>query len=286
MWQDIYNSYTGRAIGTLKGFVSGLVAPFVSMTGLKTFFFFKKSVVTIGSTALILAILKYFHNSNYGSKIKLQINHDFFKIILILAVAAVVQPFFINVTGHWPYQGVLTSPFWGLLIGSASILLLQYIAVLKHLKERVWFVILFLVILGLWSVRFYDTLEYVREWPNNKPDQKVIEFSKVIKTMEPSSERLAFRIIPQNLIWKSQFPVFNMEYYMEMPTIDFADTKDLLVDLRWFQDRSEYPFYSFVIAENKTEIENIHNKIKKTMKNSISEIRDIQGQYLFIVNPK
>ncbi|MEK7087322.1 MAG: hypothetical protein AAB958_01310, partial [Patescibacteria group bacterium] len=269
MWQDIYNSYTGRAIGTLKGFVSGLVAPFVSMTGLKTFFFFKKSVVTIGSAALILAILKYFHNSNYGSKIKLQINHDFFKIILILAVAAVVQPFFINVTGHWPYQGVLTAPFWGLLIGLASILLLQYIAVLKYSKEKLWFIILFVVILGLWSIRFYDTLGYVKDWPNNKPAQEVIEFGKSIKLIAPNEEKIVFRIIPQNTIWKSQFPVFNMEYYIGMPAIDFANINDLLVDFWWFQNRSEYPFYSFVIAENRTEIENLRNEIKKTMKNSI-----------------
>jgi len=284
-WRDIYGSYLGRAVGPLKGFVLGLIAPFVSMTGIKTFYIFKKTFLALGGAILVFAILKYFHNCNYESRIKFQINNNFFKIIFMLAIAAVIQPFFINVTGHWPYQGVLAAPFWGLLTGVASVFLLQYIAVLKYLKEKTWFIILFLVIFGLWSVRFYDTLEYVKDWPNNKPNQKVLEFSKVIKNIEPNNERLAFRIIPQNPIWKSQFPTFNMEYYMGMPTIDFANTKDLMVDFYWFQNRSEYPFYSFIIAENKSDALKIRQELLVKNVKNISPILEIQGQYLFTVGP-
>ena len=276
-WQDIFTSYAGRAIGSLRGFISGLTAPFVSMTSIKTIFIFKKTIITFLSAITILGILWKF-------KEKIGLNLNYFKIILILAISAALQPFFINVTGHWPYQGVLTAPFWGLLVGTSSSFLLQYIAVLKYSKGKALFMTLFLIVLGLWSIRFYDTFNYVKDWPNNRPDQKVIEFSRVIKTIEPNSERLAFRIIPKNPIWKSSFPIFNMEYYMGMPTIDFANTKDLLVDFNWFQNRSEYPFYSFIISENKMEIESLRNEIKKTPPVSISEMKNIQGQYLFIVN--
>lgn len=285
-WHDIYISYTGRALGLVKNFILGTITPFVSITGIKTFYIFKKTFLALSSAFLIFTILKYFHNFNYGGILKLQINPHFFKIIIALAIAAFIQPFFINVTGLWPYQGVLTAAFWSLLIGMASTLLLQYIAVLKYSGERTWFIILFLIVLGLWFVRFYDTLKYVKDWPNNRPAQEVIEFSREIKTLYPNGEKIAFRIIPKNPIWKSQFPVFNMEYYMGMPTIDFANTTDLVTDFEWLNKRSEYLYYSFIISENKTEVENLLNEIKKTLPNRVSEIRDIEGQYLFTVGPK
>ncbi|MEK6863033.1 MAG: hypothetical protein AABW57_02635 [Nanoarchaeota archaeon] len=277
--RDIYTSYTGRAIGSLKNFILGLIMPFVSMTSLKTIFIFKKTVVALTSAAAIFGILWKFRQ-------RIGLDANYFKIIFILAVAAVAQPFFINVTGHWSYQGVLTAPFWGLLIGIASVGLLQYIAVLKYSKERTLFMILFLIVLGLWFVRFYDTFGYVKDWPNNRPDQKVIEFSREIKKLYPSEERIAFRIIPKNPILKSQFPTFNFEYYLGIPKIDFANSHDLLVDFWWFRNISEYPFYSFIIAENKSDIEKIRQElIIKNLKN-ISPIMNIQEQYLFTVGPK
>lgn len=281
---DIYISYTGRAIGSLKGFVLGLIAPFVSMTSIKTVFIFKKTIVAlISAMAFIVTLWAISHRErNFRQKIGLDFNY--FKIILILAIAAIVQPFFINVTGLWPYQGVLTASFWGLLIGAASMGLLQYISVLKHSKEIVWFIILFLIVLGLWFVRFYDTMIYVKDWPNNRPAQEVIEFSREIKTLYQNEEKIAFRVIPKNPIWKSQFSTFNMEYYMGMPTIDFANTSDLIADFKWLKKRSEYPFNSFIISENRSDVEKIRQEIANKNTKSIPPILEIQGQYLFIVN--
>lgn len=186
-WRDIYASYTGRAIGPLKGFILGLIAPFVSMTGIKTIYFFKKTVVALGSAVLIIGIL-------WKLKSKSNLNSNFFRIIFVLAVAAIVQPFFINVTGLWPYQGVLTTPFWGLLIGISSVV------IIKKLKEKEWrvlkmplFIILTGVMLLLWSTQLYSTFVYAKDWPNNRPDQKIIEFSKAIKTIESNSERVVFQ---------------------------------------------------------------------------------------------
>ena len=210
MINDFYRYYAERAIDNAKNFMIGIAAPLVSMTGIKTLYFFKKTFIALGSAVLIIGLL-------WKLRTKSNTDSDFFKIIGVLTVAAATQPFFLNVTGWWPYQGVLTAPFWGLLIGAASASLLQYIAVLKHLKEKMWFIILFLVIFGFWFVRFYDTLGYIKNWPNNRPDQKVIEFSKEIKKFYPDEEKLAFRIYPKNPIWKSQFPVFNFEYYLGMP---------------------------------------------------------------------
>ena len=149
-----------------------------------------------------------------------------------------------------------------------------------------YFWILTAIILILWSAQFYSTWVYVKEWPNNKPDQKVIEFSKEIKKFYPGEGKMTFRIYPKNPIWKSSFPTFNMEYYMGMPMVDFANTKDLLVDFWWFRNRSKYPFYSFVISENKNDIEKIRQELTTKNLRNISSIMDIQGQYLFTVGPK
>lgn len=277
-WQDIYNSYTGRAIGSLKGFILGLMAPFISMTSFKTFLFFKKSFLTLFSVGLILVIL-------WEVKEKLN-NSIFFKLIFVLAASAIIQPLLINVTGHWPYQGVLTAPFWGLLVGMASTFLFKQKNSLKNKSKKFLFLILALVLIGIWLARFYDTFKYANDWPNNKPPIQVIEFSKEIKKLYPNKEKIAFRVIPENSIWKSQFPTFNFEYYLGMPKIDFANAKDLLVDFEWLKNHSEYPFYSFLIAENESDIQKIHNEVKKTFRNSTSKIINIQNQYIFTVGPK
>ena len=280
-WQDIYISYAGRAVGTLKGFLLGLITPFISMTGIKTFYFLKKTAMALGSASLIIWIL-------WKLRTKLNLSNNFFKFVLILGTAAVIQPFFVNVTGHWPYQGVLTAPFWGLVIGAASASLLRCIAVLKHslLKEKITVTALVLIIAALWLVRFYDTLVYTKAWPNNEVPKEVLRFSEKIKTIYPNEERVAFRILPQNPVWKSQFPVFNFEYYLDMLKIEFVNVKDLLADFFWLRDISSYPFYSFVISENKSDTEIIRQElITKNLKN-ISPIVNIQGQYLFTVGPK
>lgn len=273
--RDIYISYTGRVIGSLKGFILGLISPFVSMTSIKTIFIFKKTIIALTSAAVIFGILCKFRK-------KTEISSNYFKIILVLAIAAIVQPFFINVTGHWPYQGVLTAPFWGLLIGTSSVFIIN---VLKQKESDTYktpfFWILTVIISMLWSAQFYSTSFYVKDWPNNRPTQEVIEFSREIKQLYSNKERIAFRIIPKNPIWKSQFPVFNMEYYMGMPTIDFANTKDLLVDFWWFQNRSEYPYYSFMISEDKSDIEKISKEIDIKEK-----ILTIQGQSVLVIPPQ
>jgi len=277
--RDIYVSYTGRAIGSLKNFILGLITPFVSMTSLKTIFIFKKTVVALIGAAVIFGTLWKFRQ-------RIGLNHDYFKIIVVLAGAAVIQPFFLNVTGWWPYQGVLTAAFWGLLIGAASLYSLQNIAVLKYLKEKTLFIILIAVISGIWFVRFYDTSNYIKDWPNNKPSEKIIEFSKEIKNFYPEEEKIALRIYPKNPIWKSQFPTFSFEYYLGMPKIDFANTKDLLMDFWWLRNRSEYPFYSFIIAENKSDVEKIRQELMTKNLKNISSIMEVQDQYLFTVGPK
>lgn len=290
MWQDIYKSYSGRSLGTLKGFLLGLVTPLVSMTSIKTFYFFKKTATALIIASSIFAILKYFYNSNYGSKLKFNFSSYFFKIIIVLACAAIVQPFFINVTGHWPYQGVLAAPFWGLLIGASSISLFEIfkkqIFSIFNKKEKWLIFILFILIAGIWLIRFYDTYNYVKDWPNNKVPKEVIEFSNKIKTIYPGEERMAFRILPQNSIWKSQFPVFNFEYYLGIPKIDFANTKDLLADFWWFRNISEYPFYSFIISENKSDALRMRKELVDKNINGVSPILKTNGQYLFTVSPE
>lgn len=290
--RDIYTSYTGRAVGSLKGFILGLITPFVSMTSIKTAFIFKKTVVALTSATVIFGILWKFRQ-------KIGLNLNYFKIIFILAIAVVIQPFFINVTGHWPYQGVLTAPFWGLLIGTSSVFIIDVLSrVVKvrpvaesDLKQKMpnfYYPvgILTAIILMLWSVQFYSTSAYVKDWPNNQVPKEVIEFSKTIKNIHLNEEKMTFRMLPQNSVWKSQFPVFNFEYYLGMPKVDFANTNDLLIDFWWLRNRSEYPFYSFIIAENKSDIEKIRRELADKNIKNISPIIEIQNQYLFTVAPK
>lgn len=278
--RDIYVSYTGRAIGSLKNFILGLIAPFVSMTSIKTIFIFRKTIVASISAVSILGILWKFRQ-------RIGLNFDYFKIIFVLAIAAIIQPFFINITGLWPYQGVLTAPFWGLLIGASSIFIADALRKRKSdIYRTLFFGILTVAVLIIWSAQFYGTWFYVKDWPNNRPDQKIINFSKTIKSIEPGKEKVAFRILPKNPIWRSQFPTFSFEYYLGMLKIDFANRYDFLTDFWWLRKTSQYPYYSFVISEDKKEAESLRSEIKKTLKNSVSEIKNIQGQYLFTVGPK
>lgn len=281
MANDFYRYYTERAIGNAKNFIIGIAAPFISMTGIKTFYFFKKTFVALTSAILIVGLL-------WKLRTKSNADSDFFKIIGVLAVAAVAQPFFLNVTGWWPYQGVLTATFWGLLIGISSTLILEIFKQKKllELKEKFLFGLLILTAAALWTYQFSNTWRYVKDWPNNKPDQKVIEFSKKIQSIQPGKEKLAFRIYPKNPIWKSQFPTFNFEYYLGMPKVDFANIQDLLVDFWWFRNISEYPFYSFIISENKSDVEKIRQELTAKNLKNISPIMNIQDQYLFTIGPK
>ncbi len=281
MVNDFYNYYVERAIGNSKNFIIGISAPFVSMTGIKTFYFFKKTFVALGSAVLIVGFL-------WKLRTKLNTDSDFFKIIGVLAIAAVTQPFFLNVTGWWPYQGVLTAAFWGLIIGTSTMLALEIFQRKKLLERKEIFLFGFLILIAaaLWIYQFSNTWNYVKDWPNNKPDQKVIEFSREIKKFYPDGEKFAFRIYPKNPIWKSQFPTFRFEYYLGMPKVDFANTGDLLVDFWWFRNISEYPFYSFIIAENKSDIEKIRQELTTKNLKNLSSIINIQGQYLFTVGPK
>jgi len=278
--RDIYVSYTGRALGSLKNFILGLIMPFVSMTSIKTVFIFKKTVVALISAAAILGILWKFRQ-------KIGLDSNYFRIVLILAIAAIIQPFFINITGWWPYQGVLTAPFWGLLVGVSTIFIIN---VLKKKELNIYktfsFWVLAAAVLILWSTQFYSTFVYAKDWPNNRPDQKVIDFSKEIQKINPGKEKMAFMFVPDNPIWKSQFPTFNITYYFGMPKLDYANDKDLLADFWWLRNVSEYPFYSFIISENKTDVEKIRRElIAKNLKN-ISSIMEMQGQYVIIVGSK
>ena len=71
-----------------------------------------------------------------------------------------------------------------------------------------------------------------------------------------------------------------------MPKIDFANTKDLLADFWWLRNRSEYPFHSLIVSENKIDVERIRREITDKNVKNISSIMNIQGQYIFIVGPK
>ncbi len=277
---DFSRSYANRTFVGVKSFIAGLIGPFVSMTSVKTVFIFKKTIVALVSAIAIFGILWKFRQ-------KIGLNSNYFKITFVLAIAAVVQPFFINATGGWPFQGVLAASFFGLLIGAASIFIVN---IFKQNESRAYkmisFGVLTAAVLILWSTQFYSTLNYIKDWPNNRPDQKVIEFGKTIKTFYPNEEKIAFRIIPKDIIWRSHFFTFNFEYYLGMPKVDLANARDLLADFFWFRDRSRYPFYSFIIAEDKTDAEKIRRElIAKNIKN-ISPIIEIQSQYLFTVGPK
>lgn len=279
MISDLSRVYAERTFRGVKNFIVGLIAPFYSMASLKTVFIFKKTIVTLASLMAIFGIIWKFRQ-------KIKLDSDYFKIVLILAMAAVIQPLFINATGGWPYQGVIAAPFWGLLIGAASIFIID---IFKRKESEIYktvpFAILVAVVAMLWSTQFYGTLTYAKDWPNNRPNQKIIDFSKTIRLIEPEKEKIAFRIMPQDPIWKNQFPIFYFEYYLGMLKIDFANNNDLLTDFWWLRKISKHPYYSFVIADNKTEIENLRNEIKKKLPNGVSEVRNIQGQYVFVVNP-
>ena len=281
MINDFYRYYTERAIGSFKNFILGLIAPFVSMTSVITIYFFKKTVVTLGSAILIIGIL-------WRLRKKISLNPYFFKILFVLAAAAVSQPFFLNVTGLWPFQGILTAPFWGLLIGASSLFIIETFKQklgAGH-KEKFIFSILGIIILGFWAYQLFNTWNYIKDWPNNKPDTKVIEFSKTIKTFYPNEEKMAFRILPKNPIWKSQYGTFNMDYYFGMPKIDFANIEDLLTDFWWLRNRSEYSFYSLIVSENKMDVEKIRWELANKNIKNISPVMEIQGQYIFTVGPK
>lgn len=277
---DIYISYIAREVGPLSGFIYGLTAPFISMTSFKTFFIFKKTAVVLASAAVILGVL-------WKLRQKIGLDSNYFKTIFILAAAAVIQPVFVNVTGLWPYQGVLTAPFWGLLVGVSSVFVISVVKEKKiNIYKTPYFWILTAVIALLLSAQFYGTFVYAKNWPNNKPDQKVIEFSKEIKKSYPDKEKMAFRILPKDPIWKSQFPTFSFEYYLDMPKVDFANVHDLLVDFWWFRKTSEYPFYSFIISENKSDVLKIRQEIAAKNIKDVSPISEIQNQYIFTVGPK
>jgi len=282
MIKDFSRTYFTRQTeyGSLRNFVLGLSTPFAAITGLHLPHAFQRIGITLFSAASILAIF-------WHLKERAMLSSKYFKILFILVLASVIQPLFINITGLWEYQGSLTAPFWGLLIGAASVFTVSAFKQAHNYKskEKILFGILIAFITGLWSVQFYNTWYYVKDWPNNKPDSRVIEYAKIIRAVESGKERIVFRTFSKNTIYASIFPTFNLEYYINIPTMDFFNNEELISNFWRLQNISQYPFYSIITGE-KNDVEKIHKKISVDLKNKgVGVIKPVRDHYLFVVEP-
>ena len=179
------------------------------------------------------------------------------------------------------YQGRLVAIFGALLMGSlTSASIKEMIRVLKtntSIQRCIVVFVIFIMVLGLWFIQGKRTYTYIKQWPNNIWPQASIDFDKKIKNLV-SSDKVIFQLLgsERKVSDLDRYPMAASEdeYHTDAPILGFTNTADLIRDFNYLKQRSEFPFSAIIIANQKTIIEKLDQKLTDYKKTSIEKIGD------------
>ncbi len=245
---DIYGSFraranTGPGSGILEKHTRAIFSPWVYMTDLRARFIIP--IIVILFTAF--AVLKKRAVENFYCFPKNE-------ILGLLAVSGFAYPFILVSSGYFPYQARQAAPFISLLLASSTVLI--YL-ILKNIKKfPAWKLsfqaggVAFLILISLlWFKQAERTYAYVKQWPNNAVDEKIIKFGQDMKSAAQGRDGVVFRMDEAGSYRYPQADPFS-EYYSGMPILSFKNEKDLADDLIKLKNHSQYPFLPIIIAND------------------------------------
>ena len=244
-WMDFYGSFkfrTSHAPGSmfLEKNIRAVFSPLVYMTSARARF-------AIIVTGFLFAAFVFLRN-------RFSYKWPDFKIIVLLFLSAASYPFILVSSGYFPYQGRQMAPFVAILLSSATVsvyFIIKKSIQTKNYKTQNIAVVFFLVCLTgfFWFLQFNRTYDYVKNWPNNKVDQKIINFASDIKKAADGKDAMVFMMSSLSEHRYPQ-PEQTFEYYVGLPILSFKNSEDLINDLEWLKNRSETYFLPIVVLEN------------------------------------
>ena len=132
---------------------------------------------------------------------------------------------------------------------------------------------IFVLVLGLWFTQGKRTYAYTKNWPNNVWPAENINFDKKIKNLT-SGDKVIFQMLglDREVADSDRYPMAASEdeYYTGAPILGFTNTNDLVRDLNYLKNRSEFQFSAIIITDQKPIIEEIETKLK--IKEPVSKI--------------
>lgn len=313
VWLDIFGSFISAGNRSGLGFLTrldGLVRPLFSMTGLYNFYIlivplgvgkFKQFIIASTTSAVFilpliiliitLAIIKLKKITGYNEILS-------FPIIILLGIAPLTQTLILTFTGFRDPLGHLFAPFAGIIVGS-----LLYMIFLLHRKikiltifDKIVFVSLFVAILSLFAVQvILNTTQ--RFWPTYAPlANGDIAFSKAMQNIT-IGEKAVFMIntidtqISEEEL-KTRNAIINplpylvnyniLEYYLDMPLLNFTGSSYLIKDLLFLKKRSKYPFTPIIASDNQDMINKLYQELS-AKKLIPSTIKLAGNKYFFTI---
>ncbi|MCR4283775.1 MAG: hypothetical protein NUV64_00450 [Parcubacteria group bacterium] len=250
---DIYGSFraranTGPGTNVFEKHIRAIFSPWVYMTDLRARFIIPIIVVLFS----IFVFLK-------RHALKNLYNFPKNEILVLLAISGFAYPFILVSSGYFPYQARQAALFISLLLASATVLIFLIAKDIKtfrafksdfQIKRAMALLILVILVSLLWFKQADRTYAYIKQWPNNVVDEKIIKFGQDMRDVTHGRDSVIFRMEKTSSYRYPQADPF-LEYYAGMPILSFKDTKDLADDLIKLKNRSVYSFLPIIIADDK-----------------------------------
>jgi hypothetical protein len=180
------------------------------------------------------------------------------------------------------YQARIITIFGGLLVASLTVLSVKIAIKNKdlNLKIKTGFLTIFLIVSGLWLFQINRTYAYAKNWPNNVWSAESISFDTKIKNII-TGDKVIFKLLDD----PNRYPMVASEdeYYTDAPILGFTDINDLIRDLTYLKNRSEFPFSAIIIADQKEAVRKIRDNLNKKTSRKIESEKIIDNKFVLIV---
>lgn len=255
-WHDMFWDFTGtiktQILGSRKDFLIShlqrLFAPFGWFFGIA--WYFGILISAAGMTAI-----KF---------LKKHILTGFDEKFLHLVFGATLFHFLLFPSLFF-HQSRVVSVFGGLLIGILTVLPIKILFQKESkMNVRIILAIIFIIVLSLWFIQGKRTYDYIKQWPNNVWPAENISFDKKIKNLV-AGDKVVFQMLgpDREIAGSDRYPMATSEdeYYIGSPVLGFTNTADLIRDLNYLKQRSEFPFNAIIIADQEATIEKVQQKL-------------------------
>ena len=249
---DLLGTFKVQILGSRSGF---FISHFKRLTDPFDWFFGVKWYLGILISILGIAVVKF---------IKKHLSNDILDLRFLYLGFTAMLFHFLFFPSLFFYQGRLVAVFGSLLVGILTANLLKTIRH-KNPVPRIMVFGIFILVLGLWFIQGKRTYAYIKNWPNNVWPAESINFDKKIKNLTSGDKVILQMFGPEREVsGADRYPMAASEdeYYSDAPILGFTNTSDLIRDFNYLKKRSEFPFNTIIIADQKPIIEEIKTKLK------------------------
>lgn len=293
-WHDMFNDFFGafkvQVVGSKRNFfiahLQRWLDPFGWFFGVKWYLGILIAIVGI----VIVKFLKKNSAENYNER------------FLYLALFATLFHFLFFPSLFF-HQARAVSVFGGLLIGILTSIAIKEFSSIKEMVKKIFAsqtkanyaicqhtltIAIFVFILIFWSIQAKRTYAYIKNWPNNTWPAKKINFDYKVKNLV-FGDKVIFQILglDREITSSDRYPMAASEdeYYIGSPILGFTNTNDLINDFEYLKNRSEFPFYAVIIADQEKTMNKIIAKIAKVGFKKIPILSIIDQKFILVIPP-